>query len=584
MATTVDTRRPTPQGVDHPTFKAAPFDHGLSVPRLYEYHAEHSPNHPAFAYADPATNEVHDVTFADTWKRICTISDIVFERYESSPTKAEDGTPPIIGVLALADALSYIQLKVAIMGLGYIVLPLSPRNSPTVIAHLLEKTGARQLYVSADDAMQNLSRASMEILAQKGIKVDVVPMITTEDWSKPTKGTGRAAMKDIADTDVTIIMHSSGTTAFPKCIPVTRRGLVNLSNIPCFGEVDLAGKRIAAHTNPICHAMGLASLMWPLTSGATFSFYAPVLPQPVPSPANFLAAWTACKCDIVFCIPIFIEAWARDPANLPLLKSLDCIVFSGAPMSKPIGDMLAKSGVTLHPFWGSTEVGPATMFIPRDPPPVDEWEYFKFSHHITFHLEPREGLENIYEPIMIPTERCFPAVTNSEIDGKPVFAVGDLLERHPTDPERFRVFGRKDDQIVLSSALNVNPIPIEGMLVQDPNIASAIVFGQQRIQLGVLIEPPPHITIPTGDAQKLEEFKDLIWPTIEKVNEISTLYSRIERNLILVTSPEKPLEHTPKGTPRRGVCMKLYADEIDQLYAKHEEGEDVQQRVIVDRV
>lgn len=41
------------------------------------------------------------------------------------------------------------------------------------------------------------------------------------------------------------------------------------------------------------------------------------------------------------------------------------------------------------------------MFIPRDPPAVDEWEYFKFTHHITFHLAPQKGLENIYEPIMI---------------------------------------------------------------------------------------------------------------------------------------------------------------------------------------
>lgn len=45
---------------------------------------------------------------------------------------------------------------------------------------------------------------------------------------------------------------------------------------------------------------------------------------------------------------------------------------------------------------------------------------------------------------------------NSELDGKAVFAVGDLLERHPTDPERYRVFGRKDDQIVLSTAENVS--------------------------------------------------------------------------------------------------------------------------------
>lgn len=47
------------------------------------------------------------------------------------------------------------------------------------------------------------------------------------------------------------------------------------------------------------------------------------------------------------------------------------------------------------------------MFIPRDPPPVDEWEYFKFSHHITFKLEPQEGLNGIVEPIMIVRRSSF---------------------------------------------------------------------------------------------------------------------------------------------------------------------------------
>lgn len=40
--------------------------------------------------------------------------------------------------------------------------------------------------------------------------------------------------------------------------------------------------------------------------------------------------------------------------------------------------------------------------------------------------------------------------------------------------------------------------------------------------------------------------------------------------MIVVTSAEKPLEHTPKGTARRGVCLKLYEAEIDALYAAAE--------------
>ena len=130
-------------------------------------------------------------------------------------------------------------------------------------------------------------------------------------------------------------------------------------------------------------------------------------------------------------------------------------------MNKTLGDALVKAGVTMHPFWGSTEVGPATMFIPKDTPSADEWEYFKMSRHIEFVMQPQGlGLEGLYEPIVIPTEICFPHVTNSELDGRAVYAIGDLLERHPTDPSRWRVYGRKDDQLVLSTGENVNPVLI----------------------------------------------------------------------------------------------------------------------------
>lgn len=60
-----------------------------------------------------------------------------------------------------------------------------------------------------------------------------------------------------------------GSTAYPKPVPFTRRGLLNMANTPRtflnrtsrailmirvltdFGDTNLTGKRIAAHTNPI---------------------------------------------------------------------------------------------------------------------------------------------------------------------------------------------------------------------------------------------------------------------------------------------------------------------------------------------
>ncbi len=100
------TARPTPQGVNHPTFKAAPFEHGLSLPGLYEYHAKHSSSHAVFTYADPATNEPHDISYAEAWEKISAIARIVERNYQQSPTKKSADGRPVIGILAISGTQS----------------------------------------------------------------------------------------------------------------------------------------------------------------------------------------------------------------------------------------------------------------------------------------------------------------------------------------------------------------------------------------------------------------------------------------------------------------------------------------------
>jgi hypothetical protein len=36
--------------------------------------------------------------------------------------------------------------------------------------------------------------------------------------------------------------------------------------------------------------------------------------------------------------------------------------------------------------------------------------------------------------------------------------------------------------------------------------------------------------------------------------------------MIITSNPNKPLEFTPKGTPRRQVCLKTYEKEIEAVY------------------
>ena len=53
-----------------------------------------------------------------------------------------------------------------------------------------------------------------------------------------------------------------------------------------------------------------------------------------------------------------------------------------------------------------------------------------------------------------------PNVYNSIFDGKPAYFTSDLLQQHPTKPHLFRVYGRADDQLMLSTGEKTNPAPL----------------------------------------------------------------------------------------------------------------------------
>ena len=98
------------------------------------------------------------------------------------------------------------------MSLGYTVFPLSPRNNPTVTAYLLEKVGVHQLFVSEDLVMQTLAKEANKILSDKGNQpialASIVRFAHLED--RDMGGALKDGIIDIADTDITVIMHSSG--------------------------------------------------------------------------------------------------------------------------------------------------------------------------------------------------------------------------------------------------------------------------------------------------------------------------------------------------------------------------------------
>jgi acyl-coenzyme A synthetase/AMP-(fatty) acid ligase len=135
---------------------------------------------------------------------------------------------------------------------------------------------------------------------------------------------------------------------------------------------------------------------------------------------------------------------------------------SGGPLPKAIGDMLASRGVNLYQGWGSTEIGPVTITVQKEPYGLD-WDWIELQANTHPILEPQDDEGKVYELIMkvcsllpiVCTDRLqgtrthlLAMLTDKEQD---LYHTNDLVEKHPTKPGLIRIVGRKDDQIMLST-------------------------------------------------------------------------------------------------------------------------------------
>ena len=112
------------------------------------------------------------------------------------------------------------------------------------------------------------------------------------------------------------------------------------------------------------------------------------------------------------------------------------------------------------------------------------------------------------------------------------------------------------------------------------------MFGQAHSQAGILIEPTAGYAIDIDDEKQLIKFRNLIWlvhslntgshgvyslnpcifrPIISEANKESPSFSKIYKEMILVTDKKRPLPRAGKGTLLRKAALKDYHEEIEKL-------------------
>lgn len=560
---------PTPpptQAHNSQTFCAPPLG-SLTLPEVFDWHSKNSPNHPLYSYIN-IDGSIRTITWAESVRAVHRAARRMRTELGLSSDSVPDLTAgkPVVGILAVLDSITYSTLVTGVQYAGFTPFPISPRNSHAAVVHLINKAFVSHIIVEEscrgllEDAFQSLKS---DLTSPSMPTTSVAPVF--EDLyvsSDSAQGEASVAFETPAWDSNAIIIHSSGSTAFPKPIAWTHGRAMQLSTVPWYGERDLTGKRMACHAMPMYHTMGYLLLAWAASSGLVLNVFRPQSPATKPTIENVFSASLEAHSDIIFTVPSFVEAWSKNPAYVKTLAELDGVMFGGGPLGKQVGDVLVSANVTLFNLYGSTEAGVLSSTVPADF--NIDWEYFRISDIAKVAFVPNE--ENKLELVVLSSNLNTPSVFNAVYEDVPAYATSDLFEPHPTKPGYWKIFGRTDDQIMHSTGEKTNPGPLEHILNQDPHVRASLMFGRGQFQAGVLVDPTSEYRFDPSDEEKLAEFRNLIWPSVEEMNAYAPQHSRVFKEMILVSSPSKPFTFTAKNSVRRQAVIQEYDDEIKAIY------------------
>ncbi|KAJ7448231.1 hypothetical protein B0H11DRAFT_2247804 [Mycena galericulata] len=471
-----------PQGTNNPTFSAGPIDGALTMPQLLELQLKQSPDHPAYIYDDPQ-GEIISIKFSHYIRTVHAAARL-FLRDTGTFSSRPDGEATVIAIFATAG-----MMVAAVMRAGMVPFCVSPRSSPASLGNLLKQTSSAAVYVS-DDLRGVLS----EGLVIHGSPLPVFNAPTFSGLQRDLEASSEPALPPIgtaAMSSTALIIHSSGKLyvrpqySRDRSVNLSHKLLLQYATAPWTSDKDHCGQVLGSHTFPNFHGMGVILQTWPFTSGLVVAVHRPTTPPILPNAETALEAMLIIKPDVVMAPPAYIETWSEDPNGLEMMQSLKYLSYLGATLNKRVGDNLVAKGVVLCSTYGAMEVG---LVAPLFESHGKDWDYISVLKECNAVRVVEDGGSGLYTHTYLVSPTFATAFTNTQIDGKLGCSISDLLEQHPENSELHRVYGRKDDLIVFSTAAKMNPVPVEAQVKRNPFVDAAVVFGQGKPHPGLIIQ------------------------------------------------------------------------------------------------
>lgn len=477
-----------------------------------------------------------------------------------------------------------------ILSSGAVNVPLHAPLAPDQVAYQVGHSGARGIIVSgqaqADKVIEVLDQLPDLEFVVSFDPVDGLPdriqHVTWTQLLELARGTDQsnplhemtAREAQLSTDSLATIIYTSGTTGNPKGVMLTHGNL--LSNAVATGEVSFVDQ---SHTLlswlPYSHIYARTVDHYLTSSVGLTVALAESVDTLVANLDEIKPEWLTAVPRFYEKIWSIVETMSDDDKTSTLHKifgpNVRQLTSGGAPLPRHICEGFFAAGLPCLEGYGLTESSPVIAFNS-----VDSWRIGSVGRPIPgVEVRIAEDGEILTRGphVMAGYWNNAEATAETIVDGW--LQTGDV---GVLDDDGFlAITDRKKDLMITSGGKNVAPSVIERLLISDPLIDQAVLFGDGRQFMSALLVPNFEELSKTVD-QTIEPSDDAQFLTDDAVLEL--LESRVESLMEAVSQPERVRRFLVLARPfqveddeltatlkvRRRHIIAKYADELEKLY------------------
>ncbi|KAK4185156.1 putative dehydrogenase [Podospora australis] len=508
----------------------------------------------------PKTSNPYDGWKKITYRDAANAVNRIAHKLVSTTGKPEPKTFPTVAYIGPND-VRYLVFALGAVKAGYQAMFISPRNSQEGQLNLFEQANCNIIWF--DPAFKTMVQPWLE----ERPEMSAIMTFPVEAWfpAETVEPYPYDKTFEEAEYEPLLLLHTSGSTGFPKPI-VCRHGMLavgdKIHNLEPWQGRRIWIEEMARRSSRILHPMPMYHAAAMYISMIMIHYWD--IPAALGIGDRPLSSVMVMEClhhadvDSVILPPAILEELSQDQASLDALKRLQWVGFGGGNLAQEPGNRLVKAGVQLLNIISATEFTPFLIYWQSNP---ELWQYFIINSDL-FSCEWRKSEDDdSYEQVIVRKGKepgylgffyTFPELKE--------YSTKDLYKPHPTLKDHWIYQGRCDNIIVFSNGEKLNPISIETIMMNHPNVKGALVVGAGRFQPALILEP---VERPKDE----KEFIDSIWPLVVKANKETVAHGQIGRRFIALSNPKKPFLRAGKGTIQRAGTVKMYKDDIDKIYA-----------------